>query len=320
MALFFEIAGSLADCNKNLRRLVHSVTQRVYLQDAQDITLLAKGGWPQLAVGLNSIVFLVRSRQHMASLHHAKQNIVTALSFLQKPVWRQLYFMYYTTGCYATGSFRWEAILDRPPLKTSYDTLQKLAIDAEARLVQCHEELRLAMNEEADLSVIAAEQQFTAAYLQQLATLQWAELASLHLPRSRLGAKEIAVVVKASLPNLQTLDLSHNRLDGAAMAVVVRASLPNLRTLNLSHNRLDGAAMMLLALGEWPKLMRLDFYHNDFKTTGIVYLTSAYWPELLWVNVSQDATCAQLYALSWIAAFLPVPDSDCDVQVPEVVG
>ena len=178
-------------------------------------------------------------------------------------------------------------MLDQLSLTTSYDTLQKLAVDANARLVQCQEKLLLAMSvrEVDDLTLTvpcckAAKQPFTAAYLRQLTALQWAELVSLHLSHSGLGAEDTAVIVKASLPKL--------------------------RTLNLSHNRLDGAAMMLLALGEWPKLMRLDLYHNDFESTGVDYLRYAYWPELLWVNVSQDATYAQFYALSCVAAFLPV--------------
>ena len=105
------------------------------------------------------------------------------------------------------------------------------------------------------------------------------------------------------LPCLVMLELPWNGLGADEVAVLVKADIPQLTELHLNDNQLDAAAMKLMATGRWPNLQEIYLHRNAINTVGINFLTTADWPSLHLVTVD-IAACTELHAAFCLLAEL----------------
>lgn len=312
LVLSSESAKALASCSRDLRVMMHSLTQQIVLEGEKDIGQLVRGNWPRLAVitlrhtqavdpkwpqtstldlmasfGLtvgaeHSTVFLVRSRQKTPSAYNPDQDLVTALSCMHKPQWQSL-----TQLTILSGQLKFEAATELttihwPNLTKVVMTVTSLDAAAMAKLVQGHwpllHTLHLMLgNFDKDLVEILMQG-------------HWPSLEVLGLTCSMCyGDCNIAFMPsQLSWPNLTMLALQRVKLDVASFDRVAEVHHTSLQCLRLGAAGVTTACLEIFTQQQWLHLAILHVASNDLGAEEMLVLCQAELPNLLELGLNDN--------------------------------
>ena len=312
LVLSSESAKALASCSRDLRVMMHSLTQRIVLEDEKDIGQLVRSIWPQLAVitlrhtqavdlkwpqtstlermasfgqtigAERSTVFLVRSRQKTPSAYNPDQDLVTALSFMHKPQWQSLTQLTILSGRLNFEAATEVATIHWPNLTKLVVTVSSLDAAAMTRLIQGHwpslHTLHLMLgNFDKDL-------------VEALMQGHWPSLEVLGLTCSMCyGDCNIAFMPsQLSWPNLTTLSLQHLKLDVASFDRVTEVHHTSLQCLRLGAAGVTTACLEIFTQKQWLHLAVLHVANNDLGADEMLVLCQAELPNLLELGLNDN--------------------------------
>ena len=299
--VFPKSAAALANCSRQLRRLVHNFAQRITLETFNDIGQLAQGDWPQLcavivrqtradpgfkwpsdcdlelvaALELSrrtrygiSKAFVVRSLQWQPQLQI--EHVIKAMMFLHSPKWRKLTVLRIDNivmeshSVSLLNSFAWPRLREIGISITDLDAVCHLAQAAWPSLLVL--QLRVT--------------NVTPAGIERLTTVRWSFLQSLILTTPPLSESVIFTPNKTSWPSLVRVHLSNIKLDVVSFGQLAVAYHTQLQELTLKCVGLTAAALSDLMQVPWLLLCMLDLSGNDLGAAELAAMVPAALPRL----------------------------------------
>lgn len=118
----------------------------------------------------------------------------------------------------------------------------------------------------------------------------------LDLTGNDLDAKDMSVLVSATMIHLESLHLSQNCLNAEAARHLAQSTWPKLSCLDLSDNLIDNAAVKSLRGAVWP-LKRLNLRTNPFEACALKHVRYACWDDLSSLKLDGKLGCEQTWEI-----------------------
>lgn len=233
------------------------------MENQDDLQILAKGYWPQLAV------VVLCEQQYQPDLSQCQS--VDSLQLVAR-------FDLWQPRPQKPGPSWWTNAKSSVLLVASKAQQQQLGLVYNAKSARAA--LRYLTPLCVDVTSLDLLQKSGTCGILELALADWCSLVSLNFENSKLEPVDMMCLMNTSLLQVQELQLSHNDVGPEGVQVLVSARLPELWKLSLHHAQLDALAAKYLVKGDWPKLSWLSLCDNHLDSMAMMYIADGCWPEL----------------------------------------
>ena len=220
--------ASLSGCNKQLRRLVHSVTTTVTVEDISDMESLVKADWPRLAlVIVAGYVWWFQPPWPK----HSNLQLLTALNLRHQ----------HGEETTSTAAF----VVAAKPKQHKQKLMPTLSQMRSCQVLQIRQfigepitKLQHSRGVRQNMSQSQLHRQHLATAFAYLGSSQFQQPYELQMQYNGCGAETIAQLSTASWASLVSLELSTSPLDAAGIAALAKGSWASFRLLDVTGKRL----------------------------------------------------------------------------------